>query len=57
MADAVARATTYLETEVPSMTDTYELAITSYALSRAGSLQAPVALEKLQSMAAVESKT
>lgn len=39
------------------MTDPYELAITSYALSRAGSLQAPVALEKLQSMATVEGKT
>lgn len=55
IAEAVSLSTRYLEQEVATMTDPYELAITSYALSLAGSMQARVAIEKLQSQVTVES--
>lgn len=55
--DALTRSIQYLETELPSMTDPYEIAITSYALSLAKSPQATVAMDKLQSLATVEGNT
>ena len=54
--DALTRSIQYLEMELPSMTDPYELAITAYALSLAKSVQATTAMQMLQNMATVEGK-
>ncbi|XP_052795659.1 CD109 antigen-like isoform X2 [Mya arenaria] len=53
-ANSVALATAFLESEVPAMTDVYELAITSYALALAGSRQAVTTLNRLQGLATME---
>ena len=54
--DALTRSIQYLEMELPSMTDPYELAITAYALSLAKSVQATTAMQMLQNLATVEGK-
>ena len=51
-----ARARAYLEAHVNEMTALYDLAITSYALAKAGSSLGAVAIGKLDKFAHLESK-
>ncbi|KAJ8297468.1 hypothetical protein KUTeg_023999 [Tegillarca granosa] len=51
---AMTKATTYLESQISSLTDDYALAISSYALSLAKSSQAPAVFTKLDNDAIVK---
>lgn len=54
ISEAVSSATRFLESELPLMTDVYELAISTYVLTLAGSPRAREAMDKLQQLATSE---